>query len=262
MRVASGIGRRCQYIDCRAEMGVGVTAGVAQRGTMSLARNYDVLVIGMSGSRRHVFKPVCEISMGLRERGIELSVMILQTGEGVPIDTPGTIAVKSTSMRLTPMEVERIKPAKVVIAHFGNVRTHIVYKVRMLLRNADKPLIVVCQSPLDFEDFAKIGVPTRYVRPLEENVGTIGSVAGVVTDVTRGVPCPEKKIDEIARAVWEAMPPRETEPSPVFEVGTSARYIPTGTKGVIEAVEENAEGRWVKFEGIDLWHHASKLKQE
>lgn len=262
MTVTTGIGRKCQYIDCRAEMGVGVTAGVAQRGTMSLARNYDVLVIGMSGSRRHVFKPVCEISMGLRERGIELSVMILQTGEGVPVDAPGTIAVKATSMRLTPMEVEQIKPAKVVIVHLGNVRTHIVYKTRMLLRNADQPFIVVCQSPLDFEDFAEIGVLTKYVRPLEENVGTRGSVAGVVTDVTRGVPCPEQKIDEITRTVWENMPPRYAEPSPKFKVGSSALYVPTGTKGVIETIEENDAGRWAKFEEIDLWYHTSKLKQE
>jgi methyl-coenzyme M reductase subunit C len=243
-------------------MGVAVTAGVAQRGTMSLARKYDVLVIGMSGTKRHVFKPVCEISMGLRERGIELSVMILTTGEGVPEDTPGTLAIKANVMRLTPREVEQMKPAKVVIAHFGNVRTHVIYKARMLLRNAENPFVIVCQAPLDFEDFARIGVLTKYVRPLKEKVGTKGHIAGIVTDVTRGVTCPESKIDEIARAVWATMPPPYIEPSPQLEVGRTARYMPTGTKGVIEAVESDENGSWAKFEGIDLWYHTSKLQYE
>ncbi len=260
MPVTTTIGRKSQYIDCRAEIGVGVSAGIAQRGTIGLALKYDVLVLGMSGTRRHVFKPVCEISMGLRERGIELSVMILSTGEGVPEDFPGTFAVKDTFMHLTPKELEQMKPAKVLIAHFGNVKRHVLYKARMLLRNIDRPCIIVCQTPIDFEDFAELGVRTLYVRPIEENMGTKGYVSGIVTDVARGVSCPKSKIDETAREVWISMPPSYTEPSLPLEAGRTARYIPTRTKGVIEDIQNDEQGWWAKLEGKDLWYHTSKLE--
>ena len=36
--------------------------------------------------------------------------------------------------------------------------------------------MIVCQSPVDFEDFAKVGVKTRLVMPPRNMVDTLGTV--------------------------------------------------------------------------------------
>ena len=68
------------------------------------------------------------------------------------------------------------------------------------------PAIVVTQCPVDFEDFASIGVKTRDVMPDPENVGTVGRIEEIVTGVVRGVTCPQDKLDEIVSKLQKIMP--------------------------------------------------------
>src|SRR6056297_1094414 len=84
------IGRVTQVVDCRESMGMGKGGGLAQRGTISECRHPDVIVVGMSPGRRHVTKPVCDITSALRREGVEFSVstLVLNAGSGVPADAP------------------------------------------------------------------------------------------------------------------------------------------------------------------------------
>ncbi len=84
------IGRVTQVVDCREAMGMGKGGGIAQRGTISECRYPDVIVVGMSPGRRHVTKPVCDITSGLRQQGVEYSIstLVLYAGSGVPPDAP------------------------------------------------------------------------------------------------------------------------------------------------------------------------------
>jgi methyl-coenzyme M reductase subunit C len=81
------------------------------------------------------------------------------------------------------------------------VRNHIIYKARLILRNVDIPAVVVCQAPVDFEDFARIGIKTRQVMPRKEDIGTKGTIVDIVTGVVRGTTSPQHKLDEIVSKV-------------------------------------------------------------
>ena len=70
-------GRVSQVVDCREAMGMGKGGGMAQRGTISECRFPDVIVVGMSPGRRHVTKPVCDITSALRQQGVEYSISTL-----------------------------------------------------------------------------------------------------------------------------------------------------------------------------------------
>ena len=63
------IGRATQVVDCRESMGLAKGGGLAQRGTLSEATKPDVIAIAMSPGRRHITKPVCEMTYGLRTGG-------------------------------------------------------------------------------------------------------------------------------------------------------------------------------------------------
>ena len=88
----------------------------------------------------------------------------------------------------------------------SNVRNHIIYKARLILRNVDLPSIVVCQCPVDFEDFAAIGVKTRDVMPPEDQIATKGEIKEIVTGVVRMVTTPQEKLDEIVSKVQRVLP--------------------------------------------------------
>ncbi len=192
------IGRKGHRIFCRAEVGFGMTSGLARRGTMSFSEETEVIVVGMDESMRHVTKPVCDITMGLRSRGIQASVLVLSTGMGPPQDLVG----KGGGIRLSEMEVEQMtKFGKFILLHLGNVRTHVVAKARMILRNVNKKAIIACQCPVEFEDFALAGVKTKYANP--EKAQTLGEVVGIVTGIVRGMPCPPEKIDELAKIIHD-----------------------------------------------------------
>ena len=197
------IGRHLGFVECRESQGLGIGGGLAQRATISESGK-DVVVIAMGPGRRHITKPVCEITYALREEGIDASVLVVNAGSGVPTDAPDVTT--GTRFGLDPLEVERIRQYKVALIHLGNVRNHIIYKARLILRNVDMPAIVVTQCPVDFEDFASIGVKTRDVMPDPENVGTVGRIEEIVTGVVRGVTCPQDKLDEIVSKLQKIMP--------------------------------------------------------
>lgn len=184
-------------------MGLGVGGGLAQRATISES-GMDVVVIAMGPGRRHITKPVCEITYALREEGIDTSVLVVNAGSGVPADAPDMTT--GSCFGLDPIEVDRIQQYKIALIHLGNVRAHIVYKARLILRNVDIPAIVVAQCPVDFEDFAAIGVKTRTVMPSDEDVNTRGEIKDIVTGVIRGVTCPQDKLDEIVSKVQKLLP--------------------------------------------------------
>jgi methyl-coenzyme M reductase subunit C len=109
---------------------------------------------------------------------------------------------------LDPIEVDRIQQYKLAIIHLGNVRQHIIYKARLILRNVDIPAVVVAQAPVDYEDFAAIGIKTKRVMPPDEDIKTRGEIVEIITGVVRGVTSPQDKLDEVVSKVQRSLPPR------------------------------------------------------
>jgi methyl-coenzyme M reductase subunit C len=181
-------------------MGLGRGGGLAQRGTLSEAAHTDVIAIAMSPGRRHITKPVCELTYGMRKEGIQVSVLVLNTGSGKP-----DADMKSGSFGISPEEIKQINMHKMAVIHTGNIRDHVVKKVREILKYAEVPAIVVTQTMVDFEDFAKIGIKTRLVKPAENDIQTKGKVMEIVTGVTRGETCPRDKLNELVKAVNSTM---------------------------------------------------------
>jgi methyl-coenzyme M reductase subunit C len=202
------IGRVTQVVDCRESMGMGKGGGLAQRGTISECRHPDVIVVGMSPGRRHVTKPVCDITSALRREGVEFSVstLVLNAGSGVPPDSPKIAgSVLGAYFGLTEREIEQIEEHKVAILHHGNVRSHVVQKVRFILEHVDVKAVVVSQAPIDYEDLAKEGVKTAFVMPSPDKVRTRGRVEAIVSGVTRGQTPTREKMAEVIAAVTRLM---------------------------------------------------------
>ena len=182
------LGRVTQLVDCRHSMGMGKGGSLAQRGTISECKHPDVIIVGMSPGRRHITKPVCDITSALRQQGIEYSVstLVLNAGSGVPSDAEiGGVAFGS-NFGITNREIEQIERHKVAVLHHGNIQSHVVHKSRKILQECSVDAVVVCQAPVDYEDFAKVGVKTAYVMPKPENIRTKGIIKGLVTGITRG----------------------------------------------------------------------------
>jgi methyl-coenzyme M reductase subunit C len=203
MNLKQQIGRHLSFVECRESMGLGVGGGLAQRATISES-GMDVVVIAMGPGRRHITKPVCEITYALREEGIDTSVLVVNAGNGVPSDAPDVTT--GSCFGLDPIEVERIAQFKVALIHLGNVRQHVIYKARLILRNVDIPAVVVAQCPIDFEDFAAIGVKTVNVLPPDDQVQTKGEIKEIVTGIIRGVTCTQDKLDEVVSKVQKILP--------------------------------------------------------
>jgi methyl-coenzyme M reductase subunit C len=202
------IGRVTQVVDCREAMGMGKGGGLAQRGTISECRYPDVIVVGMSPGRRHVTKPVCDITSGLRREGVEFSVstLVLNAGSGVPADAPKIAGgVLGAYFGLNEKEIRQIEQHKVAILHHGNVRSHVVHKVRYILEHCDVNAVVVSQAPIDYEDLAKEGVKTALVMPAPDDVKTKGTVMAIVSGVTRGQTPPREKLAEVIQAVMNVL---------------------------------------------------------
>jgi methyl-coenzyme M reductase subunit C len=68
------------------------------------------------------------------------------------------------------------------------------------------PAIIVCQAPVDFEDFARIGVKTRVVNPEPDKIETQGTIVEIVTGITRGQTCPRAKLNEIVKDIIRINP--------------------------------------------------------
>ncbi|WP_048152822.1 methyl-coenzyme M reductase I operon protein C [Methanolacinia paynteri] len=202
------IGRVTQVVDCRESMGMGKGGGLAQRGTISECRYPDIIVVGMSPGRRHVTKPVCDITSGLRREGVEFSVstLVLNAGSGVPADAPGIAgSVLGAYFGLNAKEISQIEQHRVAILHHGNVRSHVVEKVRFILQHCEINAILVSQAPVDYEDLAKVGVKTAYVMPDEKNIRTKGKVVAIVSGVTRGQTPTRENLAEVISAVMKTI---------------------------------------------------------
>jgi len=202
------IGRITQVVDCRETVGMGKGGGIAQRGTISECRYPDVIVVAMSPGHRHVTKPVCDITSALRREGAEFSVttLVLYSGSGVPDDIRAAGgATIGAFFTLNEKEIRQIEQHKVAILHHGNVRSHVVHKVRKILEQCDVAAVVVSQVPVDYEDFAKVGVKTAYVMPAKDKIRTKGTVMAIVSGVTRGLTPTRTNIAEVIQAVTKVM---------------------------------------------------------
>lgn len=200
-------GRETQVIDCREGMGLGRGGGLAQRGTLSETGRPDVIAIAMTPGRRHITKPVCEITHGLRREGIQVSVLVLEAGAGIPADAPADRMAKGYGPKfgLNIREVEQIARHRAVLIHLGNIDSHVVYKTKDILRYVDIPAIIVSQNPIDFEDFARAGVKTRLVMPKNRDIETEGTVVEIVTGITRGVTCQRNRLNELVTAIMKTI---------------------------------------------------------
>ena len=185
------IGKSTHIVDCRETRGIGEGGGIAQRGTYAQCGD-ELLAVAMSPGRRHITKPVCEITFALREANIQTSTLVLNAGSGVPKDTPS--GGGQGLFGVTPKEISQMGRHKVVLIHFGGVKNHIIYKAKHVLKNINKPVIIIAQYPVDFEDFASIGVKTAV---MPEKPETQGTIVELITDVIRGETCTQSKLDEI-----------------------------------------------------------------
>ncbi|MDI9394209.1 MAG: methyl-coenzyme M reductase I operon protein C [Euryarchaeota archaeon] len=190
------IDRETQVVDCRCGGGLGKGGGLAQRGTLSEAGRADVVAIAMSPGQRHITKPVCEITYGMRKENIQVSVLVLYSGAGIPES-----GMRTGSFVLSPVEVAQIEMHKLAVIHLGNIKDHVIRKTREILSQTDIPAIIVSQIPVDFEDFAEAGAKTRLVMPRDENIRTKGIVMDMVSGVTRGDFCPRDKLNLIVKYV-------------------------------------------------------------
>jgi len=69
--------------------------------------------------------------------------------------------------------------------------------------------VVVSQAPVDYEDFAKEGVKTSLVMPPSDRIVTKGTVAEIVSGVTRGQTPTREKMVEVISAVMKLLKTKE-----------------------------------------------------
>ena len=188
-------------MDCRESMGLAKGGGLAQRGTLSEATKPDVIAIAMSPGRRHITKPVCEMTYGLRREGIQTSVLVLEAGTGVPESFPQASRGYGPTFGLNERELEQIARHKIAILHLGNVRSHVIFKAKEILSQVDIPAVVVAQCPMDMEDFAREGIKTSAVKPAHQKTETKGEVVDIVTGITRGATCTRVKLNTLAKVL-------------------------------------------------------------
>jgi len=100
----------------------------------------------------------------------------LNAGSGVPADAPKAARGLGPKFGLSAKEVEQICSPQACGYSPRGVKTHIIYKARNILRFVAIPAIVVSQTQVDYEDFARIGVKTRIVMPRPEDVQTDGTI--------------------------------------------------------------------------------------
>ncbi len=188
-------------VDCRESMGLAKGGGLAQRGTLSEATKPDVIAIAMSPGRRHITKPVCEMTYGLRREGIQTSVLVLEAGTGLPESFPQASRGYGPTFGLNERELQQIARHKIAVLHLGNVRSHVIHKTKEVLSQVDIPVVVVAQCPIDMEDFAKEGIKTRTVKPAHQKLETKGEVVDIVTGITRGATCTRVKLNTLAKVL-------------------------------------------------------------
>ena len=188
-------------VDCLESMGLAKGGGLAQRGTLSEATKPDVIAIAMSPGRRHITKPVCEMTYGLRREGIQTSVLVLEAGTGVPESFPQGSRGYGPTFGLSEKEIEQVARHKIAVLHLGNERSHVIHKAKEVLAQVDIPVVVVAQCPMDMEDFAREGIKTATVKPPRQKIETKGEVVDIVTGITRGATCTRVKLNTLAKVL-------------------------------------------------------------
>jgi len=155
----------------------------------------------MSPGRRHITKPVCEMTYGLRREGIQTSVLVLEAGTGLPDSFPQASRGYGPTFGVNERELEQIARHKIAVFHLGNVRSHVISKAKEVLSQVDIPAVVVAQCPMDMEDFAREGIKTSAVRPPHQKTETKGEVVDIVTGITRGSTCTRVKLNNLAKVL-------------------------------------------------------------
>ncbi|HMB44850.1 MAG TPA: hypothetical protein VKL21_03410, partial [Candidatus Methanoperedens sp.] len=104
---------------------------------------------------------------------------------------------------LSAKEIEQIARHKIVLLNMGNVNSHIISKAKKILKYINIPAVIACEYPIDFEDFAKAGIKTKFVKPLKPE--TEGTVVAIVSGITRGETCSRIKLNELAKAIRQIL---------------------------------------------------------
>jgi methyl-coenzyme M reductase subunit C len=104
---------------------------------------------------------------------------------------------------LSAKEIEQIARHKIVLINMGNVNSHILSKTKKILKYINIPAVIACEYPIDFEDFAKVGIKTKFVRP--KNPETEGTVVSIVSGITRGETCSRNKLNELAKEIRQIL---------------------------------------------------------
>ncbi|MBU4373531.1 MAG: hypothetical protein KJ714_03640, partial [Euryarchaeota archaeon] len=63
--------------------------------------------------------------------------------------------------------------------------------------------VIACEYPIDFEDFAKAGIKTKYVKP--KNPETEGTVVAIVSGITRGETCGRGNLNELVKEIRQVL---------------------------------------------------------
>jgi methyl-coenzyme M reductase subunit C len=143
----------------------------------------------------------CREAMGMGKGG-----GIAQRGTISECRYPGVIGAY---FGLTDKEIVQIEKHKIAILHHGNVRSHVVHKIRFILQACDVKAVVVSQAPIDYEDLAKEGVKTAVVMPPADRIRTKGTVMAIVSGVTRGQTPTREKMAEVISSVMRLLKKKE-----------------------------------------------------
>ena len=193
------IDRTTQVVDCRCGLSHGVGGSLARAGTLSQAGISDVIVVAMGSGRRHITKPVCEITYAIRKHNIHTSVLVLYAGTGYP--GSGLMG----SFGINENEINQINKHNLAVIHFGNVKNHFLKKAQEIFNVINIPSIIICQALVDFEDFAEVGINTKIIKPNENSISTKGMIIDIVTGITRGESCSQLKLNEIITKIQKGL---------------------------------------------------------
>ena len=188
--------RNTQVVDCRLGISHGKGGSLARAGTLSQAGKLDVVVVAMGSGRRHVTKPICEITYAIRRENIQTGVLVLYAGTGYP--DSGTMG----SFGIDPKEIDQINMHKMAIIHFGNVRNHFVKKARDILSGVRIPAVITVQA------LATLKISLKRIKPATlnpEKRSDFMLIMNLVNGVSRGDAASREKLSEIIVKVKETL---------------------------------------------------------
>ncbi|MDP2841615.1 MAG: hypothetical protein Q8O17_05000, partial [Candidatus Methanoperedens sp.] len=132
--------------------------------------------------------------------------LVLEAGAGIPMDELGSSSKAKgygPKFGITAKEIEQIARHKLLLIHMGNVNSHIVLKTRKILKYVNIPAVIACEYPIDFEDFAKAGIKTKFVKPKVPE--TEGTVVAIVSGITRGETCQRSVLNDLVKEIRKVL---------------------------------------------------------